>query len=1156
MNVRQTTAGPAEVAFPSEPETIALLEKNFGKTTVRAALKLVEGGEVLEARFQGNDVVGLVGKDDKGKPFKSSAKLTASRSNDGLKLDGWCNCKEVFDCVHAAALCIAVSRQQEAVPVEMPAPATREPEPAGEVTVQIPPAVMDWLGQLDKTMERQDPEAFDPGTAWLDSGVVRYVLRTLEAGAGRIVPWLVGESMSEGVEAAVPINLDRPSGWRSNGQLDDRDKVLLEALRAERGDAREGLATPLAVELALETGRTRLDEIGGRGLSQGKPRVGSLKWTWMEDGRQQIVGQDDQERIVRVLATDPLLFVDPEQGEVGRFEDRLLQPSVARLLAATPPLPVSAIPTVRARLAKAGYGRLPKPAPVSLSDEAVALRPILTLRAVEIAAVIATSRGKKVEPITTPIFDLRFAYGGAGTVAPDVGSGTSAKLVVPQPSGLGEVAIERRLDEERHYQTALRESLSALSPVAEARRLPPERRAKIQGHALLPGRLLNPIRSTKHLADFLEDVAYRTVAEIMPGLGAEGWHVEIDASWPWRFVDDPIEPVARLGKAAGGMRSLELSAEIAGEGIEMLPHVLSVIEALPDGAETVLSQTFDLEGFIDARHITQRLGNGKRALLRGRDLAPAVRSVLALGAKTTFHAAELHRPGRALADLAEQGVTWRLRDEDRAVIEKLRVLMDPSTPKNGPVKIHADLRPYQRTGYRWLVELAESDFGGVLADDMGLGKTLQGLSLLVNRHLMKKTDRPSLIVAPKSLLHTWRREAERFAPELKVLVLEGSKRKALYEELTKHHVVVIGYQTMVRDEKRLFEHAYDCVILDEAQAIKNRNTLVSRSVRGAVARTRIALTGTPMENNLSELWAIFDWLVPGLLGDQKTFSQEIRDPILEGNEAVQAMLRDRVRPFLLRRTKEEVAQELPPRTIIDEVIPLEKAQAGLYEQIRMAGSERLQAVLAEKGLSAGRIEAMETLLRLRQTCCDPRLLKLPTTEATQESAKLERFMELMDEWMSEGRRVLVFSQFVQMLELISAELSKRGWGHEMLHGKTRDRQGLVDRFQAGKTSNLLISLKAGGTGLTLTAADTVVIYDPWWNPAVERQAMDRAYRIGQTKPVFVHRLYAEGSVEEAIRQLQSEKAALAEALFDETGAGSGPKITEETLRSLMQPLGA
>jgi len=433
---------------------------------------------------------------------------------------------------------------------------------------------------------------------------------------------------------------------------------------------------------------------------------------------------------------------------------------------------------------------------------------------------------------------------------------------------------------------------------------------------------------------------------------------------------------------------------------------------------------------------------------------------------------------------------------------------------------------------------------------MGLGKTLQALGLIVAR---AGAGRPSLAVVPTSLVPTWAAEAARFAPDLRVLVLHGPDRAARFDAIADHDLVITTYPLLHRDHDTLFAQAWEVAILDEAQTVKNPASALAKLVRRIAARQRIALTGTPMENNLEELWAILDWTTPGLLGTRTAFRETFRLPVeRDGDARARARLATRTRPFLLRRTKEAVAADLPERTDMVEHVTLGAAQQGLYETVRAAMDARVRDALRDKGLAGSRITVLDALLKLRQAACDPALVKLPAARNVAASAKRARVMEMLEALTAEGRRVLVFSQFVEMLRLIEADIAARGWRCAVLTGRTRRREEAIARFREGAADIFLVSLKAGGTGLTLTAADTVILYDPWWNPATERQAMDRAHRIGQTKPVFVHRLVASGTVEEKILEMQARKQALADALFD--GEAGTAALDEATLTDLFAPL--
>ena len=359
------------------------------------------------------------------------------------------------------------------------------------------------------------------------------------------------------------------------------------------------------------------------------------------------------------------------------------------------------------------------------------------------------------------------------------------------------------------------------------------------------------------------------------------------------------------------------------------------------------------------------------------------------------------------------------------------------------------------------------------------------------------------------------------------------------------------YPLIARDHAVLAAQPWHLMILDEAQTIKNPDATTTKLIVDLQARHRFCLTGTPLENHLGELWSLFAFALPGFLGGRQSFTRNWRTPIEKrGDSARGQLLAQRVRPFLLRRSKEEVAKDLPPKTEIVERIEFQQGQRDIYESIRLSMHERVRDAIAEKGFARSRIVILDALLKLRQACCDPRLLKLTAKAGAKAgSAKLDRLDEMLDELLAEKRRILVFSQFTSMLDLIRPRLDEAGVGYSLLTGETRDRETEIRQFQNGSRPVFLVSLKAGGVGLNLTAADTVVLYDPWWNPAVEEQAIDRAHRIGQDKPVFVHKLVATGTIEEKMEVLKEKKRALAESLFDHDGTPT-LAMTESDLETL------
>jgi superfamily II DNA or RNA helicase len=456
-------------------------------------------------------------------------------------------------------------------------------------------------------------------------------------------------------------------------------------------------------------------------------------------------------------------------------------------------------------------------------------------------------------------------------------------------------------------------------------------------------------------------------------------------------------------------------------------------------------------------------------------------------------------------------------------------------PAAQPAGFVGRLRDYQSEGLGWMHFLQRFSFGGCLADDMGVGKTAQVLALLESRREQRAAGEPlgpSLVVVPKSLVFNWREEAARFTPQLRVLDHTGLERNG--NDFAAYDLVLTTYGTLRRDAWRFKDAEFDYVVLDEAQVVKNAETESSKAVRLLRGRHRLAVSGTPVENHLGELWTLFEFLNPGMLGAANAFKVaggSMRNP----DEETRRLLGQALRPFILRRTKEQVARELPSKTEQTVYCELEPEQRKLYDELRQHYRDSLLRRIETAGLANSKIQVLEALLRLRQAACHPGLLD--SKRSSDSSAKLDVLLGQLREVLDEGHKALVFSQFTSLLKILRARLNQDGILYEYLDGATRDRQTRVERFQNDKDCRLfLVSLKAGGLGLNLTAAEYVFILDPWWNPAVEAQAVDRAHRIGQTRPIFAYRLIARDTVEEKVLELQKTKRDLAAAMI---GAENG-----------------
>jgi superfamily II DNA or RNA helicase len=470
-------------------------------------------------------------------------------------------------------------------------------------------------------------------------------------------------------------------------------------------------------------------------------------------------------------------------------------------------------------------------------------------------------------------------------------------------------------------------------------------------------------------------------------------------------------------------------------------------------------------------------------------------------------------------------------------------------------KLENTLRDYQKSGVYWLRFLERSGFAGILADEMGLGKTLQTLTWLsLERENENAQDAPALIICPTSLVENWAEEAEKFTPQLRVQKMHGADRHDNWATLGDQDLIITSYALIRRDLDEYLKHTFAVVVLDEAQHIKNRTTQNSTAVKKVQAHHKLVLTGTPIENSVADLWSIMDFLMPGYLGHHKAFRENYELPIQNGGpdaELAQIKLRRKLHPFLLRRLKKEVAKDLPEKIQRVAHCSLSGDQAKVYKQLAESAKRKIQDLGGEQGFNKNRMEVLKVLLQLRQTCCHLDLLKLPNLKSEFPSAKMELFFELVNEAIDAGHRILVFSQFTSMLALIRAELETRELKHCYLDGSTKDRQARVKKFNSDKSIPLfLISLKAGGSGLNLTGADMVIHFDPWWNPAVEDQATDRAHRIGQKNTVYSVKLITKGTVEEKVLQMQQKKKSIIDATLEKEG-DIGQSLTWNDVQELL-----
>ncbi|MCP5154241.1 MAG: DEAD/DEAH box helicase [Ectothiorhodospiraceae bacterium] len=614
------------------------------------------------------------------------------------------------------------------------------------------------------------------------------------------------------------------------------------------------------------------------------------------------------------------------------------------------------------------------------------------------------------------------------------------------------------------------------------------------------------------------------VGELELALAAEGWVVETDGVRVRAAGDVSVQVDAAIDW-------FDLRAELDFDGLTVaMPELLRAARAgaswvrLADGSRGALPDAW-LDGYARLAAVGEAHGDSLR-------FAPS--QALLLDA--------LLASDRTRVDLDERFTAWR---------DRLR-RFDGIHPMPAPATFRGALRPYQLEGLGWMRFLDEIGVGGCLADDMGLGKTVQALAWLehcrMRREAAGEARVPSLVVAPRSLVWNWIDEAARFVPGMRVLDYTGTARRPLLEQIADHDLVVTTYGTVRQDITALREIGFEYVVLDEAQAIKNASSQAAKACRLLHARRRLAMSGTPVENHLGELWSLFEFLEPGLLGSASAFESVVRPGARSDPEAAR-VLGEGLRPFILRRTKAQVLDDLPEKTEQTVVCELPPRQRKLYDELRDYYRAELDRRIATSGLGRSKIAVLEALLRLRQAACHPGLVDRERVDES--SAKLESLMESLRDVIDEGHKALVFSQFTRLLAIVRTALEREGIVHEYLDGRTRDRAARVERFQTDPDCPVfLVSLKAGGHGLNLTAADYVFILDPWWNPAVEAQAVDRAHRIGQARPVFAYRLIAKDTVEEKILALQDRKRELADAIVA-GGEGVMRSLTEDDLALLL-----
>jgi superfamily II DNA or RNA helicase len=1025
-----------------------------------------------------------------------------------IDIQGLCSCPVHYNCKHVAAVLYQLLEDKHF--------------DSADSLVQS-----DMFGMPDEQTLKQQLKTAQhnfltkKATNRTSTDVLLYLLRMNYAEGGRFVSVHTAKTRKLKDGSYAPAKYHSISSGSRASFIDDLDRRILLSLEVLCAES-VYLEAPLSgetgyevLQMLIQSGRCHWQDETSAALKVGDPRHGTLYWEIQQDASQSVEasGLGDDCEVMDIL---PACYIDKASGECGLFETELDSELLSFLLS-YPALPPEQVDTMCKRLQEQFPQQnppLPSRPQIHQVDD---VHPVPCLRL----------KNEAEDPLYPDeevycVAELYFEYNGVRVSPFD----EDEKITRATDSGF-EVLMRNS-----KFENDVINQLDRIGLIIDDFDV-------FNDHAQL-----EPVHNTDTWFGFMLNHRHRLLLD--------GWKVLIEEDFAFQF-DEAEEWYATVDDSANDWFKLELGIEVDGQPINLLPFLVNYLDSVKGG-----SAINDLQSMPDDYPLILEQDNGRYLHVPLKKVRHIIDTLIELYDPDVLDdegRLELSRyHSSQLSELAKQNSTmsWEGGEAVRKFGQKLQNFSG-ITEVPVPDNLMAELRDYQREGLNWLQFLREYELGGILADDMGLGKTVQALAHLLVEKQQGRAGCPSLVVAPTSLMVNWKREAAKFAPELKVLILQGADRKHKFEQIPEHDIVLTTYPLLSRDTKVLLEQEWHLAILDEAQHIKNPKSKAAQTASQLNAHHRLCLTGTPMENHLGELWSQFNFLMPGLLSNEKRFRKLFRYPIERKQDVSrQQQLRERVAPFMLRRHKSEVATELPPKTEILSEVELDGAQRDLYETIRVSMDAKVRKAIDQKGISRSQIVILDALLKLRQVCCHPQLLKIPSAKKVTQSAKLNQLLEMLPEMVEEGRRILLFSQFTSMLAIIEQELDKLKIDYVILTGQTRDRETPIDAFQLGKVPLFLISLKAGGSGLNLTAADTVIHYDPWWNPAAENQATDRAHRIGQDKPVFVYKMITAGTVEEKILEMQAKKQQLADALFNE--GSKGGTITSDDLQALFEPI--
>lgn len=1090
-------------------------------------------------------------KDSQAEPYSVDLMFNTNNS----RVLGLCSCPRGLQCKHAAAVIYEYLRDKSAAKpagAQQPSPPAAQAQPkarpvavsqaASKVVPKMAPHIKSWLGELKSShAPAQEGRKAVRAPAKKQQREIRYVFTIREFSrcvwvTGYDVKLLADGSVSRDMPRAVELGSVFKKGAKQSLWKDGDWEVVKQLLQA---DVACGPYDPKQIALSfsnalsvlksvVETGRSHCESVNSPPLHWGEPTPGTFEWV-MDDqsNNQQLVPVSTDPNLTLKIVDGRVIYIDTVRHQIGEVQFKE-DPKLLGLLLDAPPVPIEAVDYLKEVFSQQ--------APL---------------------AHIAPKEIRRVDVVVKPTPILKVGISTYRVKEAGCKSGYWGEYNFSQKDYLT-VEVCFRYDKHRCDHTASFEKTSVFRSSGVITTVHRDKDAEDQAIHQLLDMGWSDMKDGSYILD--ESDVQLALIKFLSGKVAAfkklGWEVELDPDLPVHHVLRPDEYYVDIDDAKGGNNwfDVELGVLIGEQRVNLLPFFK---QHLKDAKE--------LACFME--ELAQAPAGTVVTLLNDKKEMIALPPQRVLHFLTIFNAETVSGDSDRLsmsrwnmAMLAEIGAAENAANMrwfgNEAIKNSVARLLEPVSKDklDFPAQFQCQLRPYQAEGVAWIQRLRENAMNGVLADDMGLGKTVQTIAHLVLEKEQGRLTHPCLLVAPTTLMPNWMHEVQRFAPHLKVLLLHGNERKQHFGSLSSYDLILTTYSLLARDKETLLGQQFYYLILDEAQYIKNSKTLAYQIVQQISAHHRLLLTGTPMENHLGEIWSLFHLLMPGLLGTEKAFNKLFKIPIEKnGDKTRQNWLTKRLKPFLMRRTKELVAQELPAKTVIVQHVELSPKQRDLYESIRIKAQERVMAEIAKKGFNRSQIMVLDALLKLRQACCDPRLVKLDADLSAIPSAKLDYLRENLPQMVQEGKQIILFSQFTSMLALIQQELAKLGIANEILTGESMDRKTPVQRFQKKEVPIILISLKAGGVGLNLTAADTVIHFDPWWNPAAENQATDRAHRIGQKNAVFVYKLVTCGTVEEKILQLQDKKRQLLEAVID-AKEGEGAKLTMEDLEDIFKPL--